>query len=330
MTSFHKQTVTGFTAAIAAMAGAQHIHVQVNGNAVYFPNAQPQYVDGRVLVPVRSVFVELGAAVTWKRSTQTVSAIRGLTDIELQIGEHHATVNGSNVKLDVPATVVDGTTMVPLRFISEALGAQVGWMEAEHLVTITSAAGDAATIPTPRRNLAVVVKVDEVIPVTLDSAISSLNNRGGDTFTATVRSSDHDGYAGIPYGTRVVGHIVAASPLNHDKPGIIELAFDRLKFPDGTTLEINGSLTALDERHISKDDHGYMTARPGSETKYDRFVYAGYGTDTGLLVGIPAMAPLDNDHLNRALGQVPHDKRIAKNVVLHRGTEMGIRLSGRN
>ena len=63
--------------------------------------------------------------VDWVPATQTVIASRGNLDLQLRIGSRTALVNGREVTLDVPATTMGGSTMVPLRFVGETLGADV-------------------------------------------------------------------------------------------------------------------------------------------------------------------------------------------------------------
>lgn len=122
----------------AAIASAQAgISVTINGQAVQFPGQGPQMVNGRVLVPLRGVFENLGAHVEWHPDRHEVVAARGQASVDLQIGNPSATVNGQEVRLDVPAQIVNGSTMVPIRFVSEAIGAQVRWNQAEQLVIIT-------------------------------------------------------------------------------------------------------------------------------------------------------------------------------------------------
>ena len=128
----------------AAMASAQTgITVTINGDAVQFPGTGPQMVNGRVLVPLRGVFEKLGASVRWLPERQEVIATRGQNTVDLIIGNTNASVNGQGVKLDVPAEIVGGSTLVPIRFVSEAIGADVKWNDAEKIVIIT--AGDDQT-----------------------------------------------------------------------------------------------------------------------------------------------------------------------------------------
>ena len=125
------------------------INVIVNGQQVQFSGTRPSEVRGRVLVPLRGVLEQMGAYVGWDQTTQTVSASKGDLDLSLPIGSRTARVNGKDVSLDVPAQVVDGTTMVPLRFISEALGANVQWVEATQTVEVTTAIADATRTTNP-------------------------------------------------------------------------------------------------------------------------------------------------------------------------------------
>jgi hypothetical protein len=112
---------------IAPQVGAQQIGVTVNDQPVIFRGIGPQQIDGRVLVPVRGVLEKLGADVQWIPQTQTVVAGNGQIDITLKIGDRRAIVNAHDVMLDVPAQVISGYTFVPLRFLGEALGADVRW-----------------------------------------------------------------------------------------------------------------------------------------------------------------------------------------------------------
>ncbi|MBC7765200.1 MAG: copper amine oxidase N-terminal domain-containing protein [Hyphomonadaceae bacterium] len=118
-------------------ASERPIEVYVNGDAVSF-DVQPLMMNGRVLVPLRAVSEKLGAQVNWDEKTQTVTAVKGDTKVILKILDDVANINGQTVKLDMPAVVLSGSTMVPLRFMSEAFGADVKWDGDSRLVHITT------------------------------------------------------------------------------------------------------------------------------------------------------------------------------------------------
>lgn len=127
---------------------AQQISVSVNGETVQFAGTRPLTVQGRVLVPLRGVLEKMGAYVDWVPPSRTVIAQKGDTYVELPVGATTATVNGRQMALDVPATIIAGSTMVPLRFLGEALGADVRWEPATRTVIINTS-GPSTPTPTP-------------------------------------------------------------------------------------------------------------------------------------------------------------------------------------
>jgi len=117
--------------------------VKVNGKEISFPDQQP-YInkDQRTMVPVRFISESLGGTVGWNQNTKTVS-IKGknksdgsVLEVSLKIGENKATVNGKAVVFDTKAESTNGRTMVPLRFVSEVLGAKVEWDQNTKTVNI--------------------------------------------------------------------------------------------------------------------------------------------------------------------------------------------------
>ena len=103
---------------------------------------------------MRGVLEKLGASVAFDNKTQTVIASTPKMDIQLKIGAKTAVVNGNNVVLDTPAQTIANHTFVPLRFLGEALGADVAWDSATRTVRITTkdalnAGGGAPAQPRP-------------------------------------------------------------------------------------------------------------------------------------------------------------------------------------
>ncbi|WP_394793731.1 stalk domain-containing protein [Armatimonas sp.] len=147
------QLFTAFISSITLVqmtAQAQEITVRVNGNNVPFADTHPQKVEGRVLVPIRGVLENIGADINWNEATQTVKAKMGERDLEIRLGSRTALVNGQTVSLRVPAMRIGGSTMVPLRFISEALGASVEWSEPRQMVSITTRSALSTERPVAR------------------------------------------------------------------------------------------------------------------------------------------------------------------------------------
>jgi hypothetical protein len=99
---------------------------------------QPPVVDnGRALVPLRGIFESLGATVNWNASSKTVTATKTGINMSLKIGSKSPVVNGKTKSIDVPAKVVNGRTLVPLRFVSETLGAGVSYDASARTIKIT-------------------------------------------------------------------------------------------------------------------------------------------------------------------------------------------------
>lgn len=82
---------------------------------------------GRTMVPLRLVSEEMGYDVKWDSKTQTATIIENGTTVKIAIGSQAPTVNGVTKKIDAPATLKDGRTYVPVRFISEAMGEKVDY-----------------------------------------------------------------------------------------------------------------------------------------------------------------------------------------------------------
>ena len=113
------------------------IYVVLNGKALFFEE-YPYIKNGTTMVPMRGIFEELGVSVEYDAVTKTITAYKGSTVIELVTGSSRARINGGEVYLSVPVENKNGTTMVPARFVSEALGAQVLWDSVNKVVTINS------------------------------------------------------------------------------------------------------------------------------------------------------------------------------------------------
>ncbi|MDD2481306.1 MAG: copper amine oxidase N-terminal domain-containing protein [Lutispora sp.] len=109
----------------------------VNGNVVQL-DTSPVVLDDSTLVPMRFVSENFGYPVEYKTETQTVKIKEPektgskpnnspSTYVMLQIGNKNARIQDKNIQLDVAPSVIGGRTMVPIRFLGEALNAVVGW-----------------------------------------------------------------------------------------------------------------------------------------------------------------------------------------------------------
>ena len=108
-----------------------------------------------ILVPLRSMFEQVGADVSYDASTRTVDVSKPGADVKVTVGKAWVVINGQERPLDVPPEIFHGSVVVPLRVISEGMGAYVQWVPEKHLVVIryvegTPEAPPATPPPTPR------------------------------------------------------------------------------------------------------------------------------------------------------------------------------------
>ncbi|MEW5898151.1 MAG: copper amine oxidase N-terminal domain-containing protein, partial [Bacillota bacterium] len=96
------------------------VKVQLDGRELTF-DVSPLIENGRTLVPLRGIAEALGAAVNWEEKTRTVIIQKGSVTVKLTIGTKVALKNQEKITLDAPPKIIGNRTMIPLRFVSEAL-----------------------------------------------------------------------------------------------------------------------------------------------------------------------------------------------------------------
>jgi hypothetical protein len=102
--------------------------------------------NGVILVPLRSMFEQLGATVTWDEATHTAGVSKPGSDVKVTLGKPVVVVNGEDRPLDVAPAMYKGTVVVPVRVISEAMGAYVQWVPERRVVVVRLL---ASPVPAP-------------------------------------------------------------------------------------------------------------------------------------------------------------------------------------
>ena len=127
---------------------SDEITVTMNGENMVF-DVNPIMESDRVLVPFRAIFEALGCNVYYNESDgkQFVMAMRGNNSIIIEIGAYDICINGNVEALDVPAIIKDDRTLVPIRAVSEAFGANVNWIDDAKTVEITTKQGQHKITP---------------------------------------------------------------------------------------------------------------------------------------------------------------------------------------
>lgn|GEM_PF-4876895 len=138
----------------AGIAGAQSVNVQIDGKNVDFPEQQPYVYNGRVFIPLRAVTESMGATVNWNEASQTADVNRSGVQVKMTVGSTNPVVNGVVKQIDAPATVSNSRVMIPLRFLSEAFGANVRWNNANQTASIYLNTTPPAEINSPSTSTA--------------------------------------------------------------------------------------------------------------------------------------------------------------------------------
>ena len=119
----------------AHVYNAEPVYLFVNGERLE-PAMPPIIFSGTTVVPARAVFEKMGAKVLWDSSTKQVYVSSASIKMTLKINSQYVDVDGHNEKIEIPAKVINGSTMIPLRFVSEKLGMKVVWNEASRTINI--------------------------------------------------------------------------------------------------------------------------------------------------------------------------------------------------
>ena len=316
----------GLSTVVSSAQAAPAPQIYVN-NALLRPEVSPINQNGRVLVPMRSIFEQLGATVNYNSLNQSIVATKGETVIRMALGSRNAMVNNLPVKLDSAARAYYGRTLVPLRFVSEALGANVDYNSNTRTVLINGSgmsSGQGGTQVAGARTIS--IPAESVVPVTLDQEISSENAYVGQNFTATVVSAQA-GDSEFPQGTKIRGKVTQVQRKNGSNPGVLELGFSQAVLPDNSSVNLNGALISLDNDSI-KTVGGRVIAT-GSKGNNDTLKVVGIGAGAGYVIGrllkkngtVAALLGAAGGYLyDKSKGDKANEARLAA------GSKFGVRL----
>lgn len=110
----------------AANAASKTINVTIDGKQQSY-SVSPRVVNGRTLVPYRAISEALGGKVSYDEKNKQATINKGSQTIELTQGSKTARINDNAVTLDTAPLNVNGTLLVPLRFVGQSLGVWVTW-----------------------------------------------------------------------------------------------------------------------------------------------------------------------------------------------------------
>ena len=154
MVSFIKNTKGYFRTSLIIMlfvlvafpCFAKDIQIQLDGKQLT-TSVAPVQAKGTTLVPLRIISENLGAIVDYNKTSQQITIQKESKTIILTLGKSKALVNNSEKSLTLAPTLLQSTTMVPLRFVSENLDCSVNWNDDQQLITITSKNTKPSSLP---------------------------------------------------------------------------------------------------------------------------------------------------------------------------------------
>jgi hypothetical protein len=104
---------------------------------------------GTLLIPLRSMFEQMGATVSWDAGTKTATVSKPGAEVKVTVGKPEVMINGESRPLDVPPMMYQGTVVVPVRVISEGMGAYVQWVPDRRLVVVRYIPATPPPAPAP-------------------------------------------------------------------------------------------------------------------------------------------------------------------------------------
>lgn len=217
----------GFIPASASYA-ASNVTVYVDDKLISFDSDPYINSDGRTMVPIRFVSERLGGTVGWDPQKMVVTIEKNSDTIKMIIGDRGVTKNGKLQFMDTTPVIKQSRTMVPIRFISEYLGAKVEWVDAKKEVRIYSSGAVQPPAPTDFDSIRNIKDIDQKISalVANDKYAAKLNNIDANKFKQFI--SDFD--------------TVRANPGSNYSAGMNKVAIfsgDTGKFPDITSHTIS-------------------------------------------------------------------------------------------
>lgn len=120
-----------------SVSAQNEIQVEIDGNPIYF-DVSPVIQNDSVLVPMRTIFEQMGYTIDWNEQYQVINGWNGSKNISMTINSYIAFHNSESVILNAPPILLNERTMVPLRFIAESTGANVFWDNDLQTVFITT------------------------------------------------------------------------------------------------------------------------------------------------------------------------------------------------
>lgn len=127
---------------------AKEVKIEIDGKAMVPKDMPAVIIDGRTMLPMRQIAQELGCEVNWNEAAKQIYVMRGSDIIVFAVDSKTGYENGQEFTMDVPATIVNDRTMLPVRALADALHLNIKWDDPNRIVSIQS--GDTVVKDEPK------------------------------------------------------------------------------------------------------------------------------------------------------------------------------------
>ena len=127
---------------------AKEVKIEIDGKAMVPKDMPAVIIDGRTMLPMRQIAQELGCEVNWNEAAKQIYVMRGSDIIVFTVDSKTGYENGKEFTMDVPATIVNDRTMLPVRALADALHLNIKWNDPNRIVSIQS--GDTVVKDEPK------------------------------------------------------------------------------------------------------------------------------------------------------------------------------------
>lgn len=166
---------------------AEEVFIEVNGTKLTNLTMPPIILNNYTLVPAREVFEAIGAKVDWKKDTEQVYVTYEDTLVLIPVNSRNSYVNGNIKQMDIEAKIINGKTMIPLRFVSNALSFNVEWDPKTRTASIIAKKSESAEAA------ADIQKAETVTaPTTAEQTNYSIENMYFDNDALYIKNADNN------------------------------------------------------------------------------------------------------------------------------------------
>ena len=127
---------------------AKEVKIEIDGKEMVPKDMPAVIIDGRTMLPMRQIAQELGCEVNWNEAAKQIYVMRGSDIIVFTVDSKTGYENGKEFTMDVPATIVNDRTMLPVRALADALHLNIKWNDPNRIVSIQS--GDTVVKDEPK------------------------------------------------------------------------------------------------------------------------------------------------------------------------------------